>query len=166
MPRHDLPETEPAGPYEPLNPDVEFERSDIHWIGTIITGVCVLGGALIITGLLYFYFSYLRHYRAEVNPVPLGIEAHGTPLPPEPRIQESPRRDLAGQRAYEDYVLNNYVWVDKQKGVVGIPIERAMDMIVQRGIPPQSAPADLKLFPPEAGDRGVGFEGKVAPEPR
>jgi hypothetical protein len=38
-------------------------------------------------------------------------------------------------RAEEDASLNSYGWVDKEQGVVHIPIERAMDTVVERGLP-------------------------------
>jgi hypothetical protein len=154
------------GPTEPLHPRIAFEHSDIAARHVVIGGYCVLIGVLIVTSLLYFYFSFLAHDRAASSPPPLAIEAHGTPLPPRPRLQSSPRRDLQDMRVFENSVLNKYWWVDRTKGVVGLPIDRAMDLLLERGIPPQKAPADLKLFPPKAGDRSVGFEGKVAPEPR
>ncbi len=163
---HQMRDAAPPGEMAPLHPDIRFEESDIDARGTAIAGYAVLLGALFVACLLYFFFAFLSNYRARLSPPPLPIEAHGTPLPPQPRIQESPRRDLEDLRAYEDSVLNHYAWVDQQKGVVGLPIERAMELIVQRGIPPQKAPDNLKLFPPSAGDRGVGFVGKVAPEPR
>jgi hypothetical protein len=36
-------------------------------------------------------------------------------------------------RAAENDALNNPGWVDKQKGIVRIPIERAKQLVVQRG---------------------------------
>jgi hypothetical protein len=56
--------------------------------------------------------------------------------------------------------------VDKQKGIVALPIDRAIQIVAQRGIPPQKAPANLQLSQPQAGTRLTGFEGKVEPEPR
>lgn len=151
---------------EPIHPDVLFEHSDISAKGVVITGICVLGGTWIIVCLTYFYFHFLADHRAKVSPPPLAIAAHGDPIPPAPRIQASPRQDLLQFRAYEDSVLNHYAWVDKRKQVVRIPIERAMEIIAQKGIPPQKAPASLQLFEPRAGTRLTGFEGKVEPEPR
>jgi hypothetical protein len=87
-------------------------------------------------------------------------------MPPEPRLQQSPSRDLKAMRAREDWQLNHYSWVDPAKGLVSIPIERAIEIVAQRGIPPQTAPANLKLSQPAAGTRLTGFEGKVEPEPR
>ena len=56
-------------------------------------------------------------------------------MPPEPRLQTNPRQDLSNLRAREDALLNSYGWVDKNTGVVRIPIERAMQLIVERGLP-------------------------------
>ena len=39
-------------------------------------------------------------------------------------------KNLADLNADNQKVLNQYRWVDKNKGVVGIPINRAMDLIV------------------------------------
>ena len=69
-------------------------------------------------------------------------------------------------RAREDWELSHYFWLDKAKGKVAIPIDRAMDILAARGIPPQKQPPGLELSQPEAGTRQTGFEGKVAPEPR
>ncbi len=38
-------------------------------------------------------------------------------------------------RATEDAALNTYGWVDRQAGKVHIPIERAMQLLLQRGLP-------------------------------
>jgi hypothetical protein len=151
---------------EPRNEDVAFEASDIDVRRTFMTGVALLIGLWIISGLLYFLFAYLAHERAVSSPPPLPIEAHRNPIPPEPRLQASPRMDLKAMRAREDWELNHYFWVDKAKGKVAIPIERAMDILAAAGIPPQKQPPKLVLSQPEAGTRETGFEGKVAPEPR
>ena len=154
---------EPPGP---RHEETHFEHSDLNARGTLIVGISVLVGTWIIVGLLYFYFAALSHHRAEVSPPPLPVEAHQNPVPPAPRLQESPRRDLKAMRAREDWDLNHYAWIDQSKGRAAIPIERAIEIIAARGIAPQKAPAGLNLFPPQAGTRLTGFEGKVEPEPR
>ena len=87
-------------------------------------------------------------------------------VPPEPRIQAAPSADLFRMRASEDIRINGYHWLDRKAGTVEIPIERAIELTLQRGIPPQKAPASLELSLPQAGSRRTGFEGKVEPEPR
>jgi hypothetical protein len=151
---------------EPRNEEIDFEPSDINGRRTFITGVSTLIGIWVVVVLVYLLFSYLAHERAITSPPPLPIEAHGNPLPPQPRLQESPRKDLKAMRAREDWELNHYFWVDKEKGAVAIPIERAMDILAARGVLPQKQFPNLVLSQPQAGTRQTGFEGKVAPEPR
>src|SRR5690348_7736260 len=151
---------------EPRNDDIRFEHTDIDIRHTFITGVSALIGIWVVILLLYFLFTYLAHERAISSPPPLPIEAHGNPLPPEPRLQPAPHKDLQRLRARDEWQLSHYFWVDKTKGKVAIPIDRAMDILAARGIPPQKKPPSLMLSQPEAGTRQTGFEGKVAPEPR
>jgi hypothetical protein len=150
----------------PCNEEVDFEPSDINTRSTFVSGVSALIGIWVIVGLIYFLFAYLAHERTVNSPPPLPIEAHGNPLPPEPRLQPSPHKDLMKMRTREDWEFSHYFWVDKTKGKIAIPIERAMDIVAARGIPPQKQPPNLVLSQPEAGTRQTGFEGKVAPESR
>ena len=88
---------------------------------------------------------------------------------PTPRLQtDDGAQDIADLHAREDLLLNNYSWVDQSQGKVRIPIERAMDLIAQRGLP--VAPAveqsplmtgDLKpqvIFPLTSGFARTGYE--------
>ena len=70
---------------------------------------------------------------------PTGVDTKATMLPPEPRLQDNAVEDLRRMRAAEDRILNGYGWVDRKKGVVRIPIDRAMDLLAQRGLPGRSA---------------------------
>jgi hypothetical protein len=54
--------------------------------------------------------------------------------PPAPELQVDPAQDLANFRAEEDKRLNTYYWVDKQKGIVHIPIEQAIKKLAKTGI--------------------------------
>ncbi|WP_407175023.1 hypothetical protein [Bradyrhizobium sp. STM 3562] len=54
--------------------------------------------------------------------------------PPGPRLQTNPEADLERFRAEEAQRLNSYYWIDKQKGIVHIPIEQAMKKLAQTGI--------------------------------
>lgn len=148
------------------NEDVRFEPKDVSHNNVILTGAVLLIVVWAVVGLLSFYFSYLSHYRAEVSPPTIPYEEGAQKLPPEPRIQASPTADLQTLRAKENDILTHYRWIDRSKGVVAIPIDRAIELIAQRGIPPQKAPAGMVLSKPEEGTRLTGFEGKVEPEPR
>jgi hypothetical protein len=69
---------------------------------------------------------------------------------PTPRVQiDNGDQDVADLHAREDLLLNNYSWVNQSQGKVRIPIERAMELIVQRGLP--VAPK-VETAPPMTGD--------------
>lgn len=52
---------------------------------------------------------------------------------PEPRLQVDPRIDLEHLRAAQRQQLADYAWVDRDRGLIRIPITRAMDLIAARG---------------------------------
>jgi hypothetical protein len=55
---------------------------------------------------------------------------------PTPRLQtDDGNQDLADLHVRESLLLDHYSWVDRSQGKVRIPIERAMQLIVQSGLP-------------------------------
>jgi hypothetical protein len=56
-------------------------------------------------------------------------------IAPAPRLQPNPAIDLAQYQAAQKAKLNSYGWIDKQTGIIHIPIERAMELISRRGLP-------------------------------
>jgi hypothetical protein len=66
---------------------------------------------------------------------------------PTPRVQtDDGNQDVADLHAREDVLLDNYTWVDKSQGKVRIPIERAMQIIAQRGLPVAPATQEAPLL--------------------
>jgi hypothetical protein len=70
----------------------------------------------------------------------------------------NPREDLRDLRAQENQTLNGYSWVDRNTGVVRIPIADAMKLTIQRGLP--SRPQQ-----PHPPDGQTGQPGQVAQPP-
>ena len=60
---------------------------------------------------------------------------------PQPRLQDDDVHDLAVMREAEDIYLNRYFVLDKNSGKVNIPIQQAMQAVVQKGLPAMQAPA-------------------------
>ncbi|HUS20259.1 MAG TPA: hypothetical protein VMZ25_11475 [Terriglobales bacterium] len=54
---------------------------------------------------------------------------------PAPRLQDDDVRDMHMLRANEDKMIGGYTWIDKNGGVVRIPVSRAMEVIAERGLP-------------------------------
>src|SRR5579864_3900954 len=96
-------------------------------IGTFL--VCLL-----VVGIFqYFHNTYLPPQATYVEP----------PLPPEPRVEEKPYLQLQNLRTLEEHVLSSYAWVDQNQGTVRVPIERAIDMVAQKGLPYHDYLADI-----------------------
>jgi hypothetical protein len=123
------------------NPDVHHETTDVHIGGILLFGAGLFVVAVIVhllVWVLFGYFSGREELRAAREyPLTAGRENE---LPPEPRLQIHPREDMLDLHAHEEEVLTTYGWVDKNAGIVRIPIEEAMKIVVQRGLPTRQVP--------------------------
>ncbi|MEW6733373.1 MAG: hypothetical protein AB1489_18745 [Acidobacteriota bacterium] len=125
------------------NPDVAHEHKDINVGGVIKFGISILVSAIFIQVLVWLMFKYFDKARIQelARPVsPLAVERPSQP--PTPRLQINPIKDLRNVRAAEEEIINSYGWVDRDKGVVRLPIERAIDLLVERGLPVRTTPAE------------------------
>jgi hypothetical protein len=118
------------------NPEVHHEASDVNirailgfGVGLIVVGI----GASFMVWLLFQYFASREAKRVPPE-YPLAV-SQGERMPPEPRLQTAPREDLRELRASEDELLSSYGWVDRNAGIVRIPINEAMRLTLERGLP-------------------------------
>jgi hypothetical protein len=121
---------------EPVNPDVHHEHSDVNIRAILGFGAALAVVAAVVHLLIYVLFGYFDSRESVQERVTYPLAAgQGHREPPEPRLQTNPRQDLADLRAREDETLNSYGWVDRNAGVVRIPIDEAMKLTLQRGLP-------------------------------
>jgi hypothetical protein len=116
------------------NPEVSHERSDVD-----IRAILGFGAALILTAIvihlgLYWMLEHYEERSTRTAPAVSAPYAAEEQIPP-PRLEISPRRNLAEMRAAEERELTTYGWADKEKQAVRIPIDRAMELLAQRGLP-------------------------------
>jgi hypothetical protein len=119
-------------------PDVGkgHETRDISTRVVVVFGASLFVGAVIIHVVIWLLYAQFQRAAANAYPREYPMAHVGAPaLPPEPRLQTQPREELQRMRAEEMRVLESYGWVDPQRGVVHIPIEQAMDMVVRQGLP-------------------------------
>jgi hypothetical protein len=108
----------------------DYERSDAdsRLIGALALGVAAF---LAVTPfLLLAIYPGSSHF----NSVPAQR------LPPEPRLQIAPKADLERLRAAENKRLESYGWADRERGIAHVPIEQAMKLVSERGLPGWPAP--------------------------
>lgn len=147
-----------------IDPTVRTEPADLNAKAVFLTGVGLLLALWASVLAIYPLFTYYEYERTG-GKSPWKVLRYLPPLPPQPRLQANAKTDLNHFRAAEDAALNSYRWVDRGRGVVSIPIGRAIQILAQRGMPP-SQPGGTQYYNPQAGSRQTGFEGKVEPEPR
>ena len=137
--------------------DIGFEREDLGArpvIGFIIS--LVIAGVLIyyiVWGIFYFLDAYDKKNQQTLTPL-IQTEANTREVEdnkierfPEPRLEQNERTELDGFRYGEEEKLNSYGWVDQKAGVAHIPIERAMQLIAQRGLPTTPQVGKMPLAP-------------------
>jgi hypothetical protein len=108
------------------------EASDADIRPIVWTGVALAGVTLLMGVVVYFVFRSLEQ-PAIVYPNPMAQSE--SQLPPQPRLENHSGEELPELRSYEDHQLSTYGWADQKDGRVRIPIERAMELQLQRGFP-------------------------------
>jgi hypothetical protein len=106
-------------------------RSLVGWgIGVF----ALIAACVIVSAVVFHYFVTHQTLGPPASPFE-NVRA----LPPRPVLQVTPARDLHQYLDQQDAVLNSYGWVDQKAGVVRIPIDRAMDLLLQKGLPVRSS---------------------------
>jgi hypothetical protein len=141
-----MPEHAPYRDGDIVNPETRHEDSDVNVRALLWAVVIFIVFAFVTHAVLYLQFhAYAKHFRNESSQ-PLTMMPRPSNVPPTPRLQpfpndqvppnaSTPLTDMADMRAAEDEALNKPGWVDKEKGVVRLPIETAKQLVVQRGLP-------------------------------
>jgi hypothetical protein len=124
-----------------------YERQDLQVSGILYFLLTIVVGAAICMAGLRGVFAVLDHRekasQPPVNPLATNVPTdtrHIVPgypqsVFPNPKLEEDERGQLNGIVIEEERTLNSYGWVDEKAGTVRIPIKRAMELIVQRGLP-------------------------------
>ncbi|MBO0882291.1 MAG: hypothetical protein J2P17_18525 [Mycobacterium sp.] len=68
-----------------------------------------------------------------------GLQATAAPTPPAPALEAESGQTLDRYRSLAEQKLSSYAWVNRSAGTIRIPIDRAMDLTAQRGLPSQPA---------------------------
>lgn len=134
---------------EVVNPETHHERSDVNvrallWFAAIF----IVFGALT-HAVVYVMFKHFRQMAHDATTTPLTEIARpeDANVPQIPRLQPFPMKergttmppntstpvvDMEQMRATEDQALSTPGWVDRQKGIVRLPIDVAKQLAVQR----------------------------------
>ena len=161
------PHHRPAGHERQVDRDI-----NLRGIGLTVFGL-VAATAVAMLVMWWMYESMLAGGQAR-QPEPSPLAAARQPaLPPGPRLQASPQRDMEQLRARENALLSSYGWRDEAAGTVRIPISRAMEVVAEEGLegsraalstaPDLQAGDDLQADAAAGGTAGAPATGTAAP---
>ena len=105
-------------------------------------------------GLYVYYRDVVRN----------GPTARAEPFPA-PQLQSAPLSDLQKLQQKQQGQLQGYAWVDKDQGIVRIPIERAMQIVAAKGSAAFGSFDDLNKppAPPRGNETAKAAQQSAAP---
>lgn len=122
----------------------EYEHQDLSSAGIFgfLIGLVLLGVLIqfVVAGTLHLFEKYNTRHQPPQNPLVQSRTETRSVTPadiakfPQPRLEDSERLELREFREKEAQTLNSYA-VDPSTGATHIPIEQAMQLIVERGLP-------------------------------
>ena len=157
-----------SGPSEPLHPITEadkqymvtpegagYEHTDANIWQIVKFGIWLVITAVVVHIGIGGMYELLKKQSVVTTPQPYPLASGTEPrLPPEPRLQQFPRTEYYEHRLTEQQKLDGYSWVNKDAGIVRIPIERAMRLTLERGVlqssQEQAQPETPGLMPSDA----------------
>ncbi|MDB5384833.1 MAG: hypothetical protein JWM11_479 [Planctomycetaceae bacterium] len=147
-------------PAMPSSPDIPSDSQ--QRIGHEISDanpfyVSLFAIALILAIALVFPLMSWMFWRFEAaakrSDSPLSVVADKQ-SPPPPTLQDNPAADLLEFRRAEDQRLSSYGWIDQRQGIVRLPVDRAITILSERGLPePQGPPVIPPALPPPGKER-------------
>jgi hypothetical protein len=142
-----------------VDPSLGYEKRDAHPAALLQFGfwmAVVLALTLVAMKWTFDFFSRTEPLGAPASP----FAKQENQIPPRPRLQVEPHLELKDYCEAQQQQVDTYGWVDKQSGIVRVPIDRAMDMVLTRGLPARPA------MPPQSGvisDSGGPSVGPMIP---
>lgn len=133
-------------------PEAGHETSDVSISAIIKFGVgLAIVGAIVLVAMWGLLRSFQAGAAKRDQPVPPLVAANLRRTPREPRLEPNPLAPRVAAQAREDAILESYGWVDRNGGIARIPIDRAMQLLVERGLPPSKPMMPVTIPAPTPG---------------
>jgi hypothetical protein len=112
----------------------DHERRDVDVRALFMVAFLLLFSCIAIFIVVALMMHYFKVHEPAVTAGQANIPVTRARDFPQPRLLIKPGASLAELRAAEDANLNSYGWVDRTSGVARIPIDRAMELLLERGL--------------------------------
>lgn len=123
--------------YGPTPPGAGYEHTDVDpsvgYRFALWLSVAMVLSAGLVYGIFLFFGRQAKAHDEAARTYPLAVGQ--SQEPPAPQLQTQPFKDVWQLKNEQRGTLNSYGWLDKANGVVHIPIERAMALTLERGLP-------------------------------
>jgi hypothetical protein len=151
------------GSIVPPTADRGYEHSDvaIRPLAMFIAGLAI--SLIIVSGIVALLFWLFESGAEKNDPAPLPLAQENT-VTPGPLLQVSPRQDLQLLREREELLLSTADWIDRDRGIARIPVDRAMARIVEHGLPEWPAVEASPASQAEEADRDPQEPAARTPE--
>jgi len=114
------------------HPTAHHETTDASIPGLVKFSIGLF--VLIVVALIGMQWMFNYFIRTQQLGPAASPFAESQAPPPGPHLQIYPALDLKQLRQTEDEKLESYGWVDQKAGIARIPVDRAMDLLVQKGL--------------------------------
>lgn len=134
-----------------------FEHEDMSPAGVMyfMVGLAIVAILIqfIVAGMYRYLDSYDKTHQVPMNPmaVKTRVDPRTMTFPqaekqmqasfPAPVLEDNERQQFGALVEKQDEILASYDWVDQKNGVVRIPIDKAMELLAERGLPVRTAGA-------------------------
>ena len=126
--------------------EVAYEREDLSPRGIfaflIGLGLVLVLVYFVVKGMDAYLDAYQKQHQPPLNPLVSQTETDSRKVSnadiarfPQPRLETNERLEINDFRLQEEKKLNSYDWIDQKAGIARIPIDRAMQLLAQRGLP-------------------------------
>jgi len=156
----------PQGRFVPVDElDELHENTDLDVKGVLLNTFILIALCGCVFWVVTLVMNHFASIEAEMEETKLSLRFPNSPAPPSPTLQNDPGRETAEIFAAAKARLGSYGWVDREAKTAHIPIERAMAILAEKGLPKRGK---MDEFHPRQGSSNpvkVGVPGEPEPEP-
>jgi hypothetical protein len=113
----------------------DHERKDVDVPSLLTIAVLLFFSCVVIFLVVWGMMHYFKLHEPARTAGQANLPVTSSEEFPKPRLEVKGSVDLAKFRAAEEADLDSYGWIDRNSGTVHIPIDRAMQLLLQRGLP-------------------------------
>ena len=148
-------------PNVPVDASAGWEKRDVNikalfqfafWMAVVL--------AVTLLGMRLTFDAYKKQMPLGATMSPM-VTPKDRMIPPGPLLQVLPHRELQDYCAAQQQDVNTYAWVDQQSGVVRVPVDRAEELVLAKGLPTRSASDATAAGAPMIGPATVAGETDV-----